>query len=119
LEDDLNLAELYREELEDEGYSVLVANDSQMALDLARCHFPEVIVMDPHLRHDVASGEATLEAIQLDTPRSLVVINTAYFSPEVHPVNCAVRALVRKSSDLSELKARIGECLAAQSLVPA
>jgi DNA-binding response OmpR family regulator len=91
LEDDFNLAELYREELEDEGYSVLLAHDGEVALDLARCHFPEVIVMDPHLRRGVTDGEASLKAFQLDTPRSLVVINTAYFSADVQHEDYAAR----------------------------
>lgn len=118
LEDDVNLAELYREELEDEGYSVVLAYTGAAALELVNARRPKVIVMDLHFRNATQDAESTLDALQSRCPGTPVVINTAYLSPADDLRARAVQALVRKNSDLTELKTRICECLHLHTLVP-
>ena len=46
VDDEANLVELVESYLEQEGFAVLVAADGLRALDLARTHHPDVVVLD-------------------------------------------------------------------------
>ena len=46
VDDEANLVELVESHLEQEGFAVLVAADGLRALDLARTHHPDVVVLD-------------------------------------------------------------------------
>jgi DNA-binding response OmpR family regulator len=92
-EDDADLARMYRIRLEREGYEVLQASDGATALELARRHRPDLILLDIGLPHK--DGIAVLEE-RLDSPelrRIPVVLLTAYSESDYKEVGIDLDAL--------------------------
>jgi two-component system response regulator (stage 0 sporulation protein F) len=82
VDDDEAIRTLLQEELTDEGYHVLTASDARQALKM-------------------------VEKETLD----LVILNTAYTQYQESFMSWAADAYIVKSSDLSELKAKVKELL--------
>jgi DNA-binding response OmpR family regulator len=82
VEDDPEVAEMYRFRLEVDGYRVVVAPDGETALRLASEDPPDLVYLD--LRLPTIDGFAVLEALRAD-PRTgtvPVVILTNFSDPE-------------------------------------
>jgi DNA-binding response OmpR family regulator len=109
VEDEPHLLDLYKLELEDEGYNVQTASDGHSALDMVRVFKPDLIVLDIKLG-DIEGLEVLqeLKSLHKDKP---VVINSAYSHYKNEFTTWLADAYVTKSSDLSELKTRIGELI--------
>ena len=109
VEDDPNQWLLYEEELSYEGYRVLHAECGREALQMVReAHF-HCVVLDLNLP-DMEGTEVLGKMVEwnVDLP---VVINTAYAAYEDKAITRVANAYVVKSSDLTELKARVKEAL--------
>jgi DNA-binding response OmpR family regulator len=102
VENQLNLALLYKQELEDDGYSVDIAHNGQKAIKLISEKKYNLVILEILLPD--MSGLETLGkiiAINKDLP---VIINTGFSYYKDNFMSWAADAHVLKSSDLSELK---------------
>jgi CheY-like chemotaxis protein len=107
VDDDEAIRTLLTEELEDEGYKVLIATNARDALKMVASEALDLVVLDVRM-----PGMDGLEAL----PRILgikeglpVIMNTAYSQYQDSFMSWAADAYVVKSSDLTELKDKIKE----------
>ncbi len=102
VDDEESIRLLYKEELEDEGYSVEIARDGKECLDRFDTFAPDLITLD--LKMPGIDGIEVLSRIRekdMDVP---IVLLTAYSEFKQDLSTWASNAYVVKSSDLKELK---------------
>lgn len=111
VDDDPHICELYKEELEDEGYDVTVSTDPAEAIRDLPLEHPDVVVMDIwNPKMDGIDAMGRMLAMQNDLP---VILNTAYTCYKDDFRTWPAVAYVVKSADLGELKTAIKDALAA------
>ena len=109
VEDDVHQAELCRQELEEEGYEVVVAHDVHEALKKLQENEVDLVVLDISM-----PGMDGIEALGKILGRDNtmpVIIHTAYAHYKDNFMTWTAEHYVIKSSDLSELKTKIREVL--------
>lgn len=109
VEDERRLRQLYRTELETEGYEVITAADGRDALKRLREKPVHVVVFDLAFPDEVG-----LECLQdlVDANREVkVMIHTAYPTHKMDFRTWAADAFVTKSSDTGKLKNAVGRLL--------
>lgn len=109
VEDDTNQRLLYEEELSDEGYHVITAQDGRQALQRLQERAPDIIVLDINM--PVMDGLDTLSRMMEINSSVPIIINTAYVSYKESFTSWSADAYIVKSSDLSELKKTIRDLL--------
>lgn len=110
VDDEKHIRELYRSELEDEGYSVTLAGSGNEALSEVESNPPDLIVLD--IQMPGMDGIETLEKI-LGQDRGIpIILNTAYSHYKEDFTTWGADAYVVKSSDTSGLKDEIKRLLA-------
>ena len=109
VDDDLILLHLYRDELSEEGYSVILAKDGKEAMRKFGKESPDVVVMD--ICMPMMEGIQTMAAMQGNDRQVPVILNTA--SPQYKDdfMTWGAEAYVVKSSDLTELTHKMRELL--------
>jgi DNA-binding response OmpR family regulator len=109
VEDEKNLLLLYREELQEAGYSVTAVVDAESALDRINKQKFDLIITDIRMPGKNGIDLITqIMAMRKDIP---IIINTAYQSYKHDFMTWAADAYVVKSSSLAELKAKIKELI--------
>ncbi|MEW6136972.1 MAG: response regulator [Thermodesulfobacteriota bacterium] len=109
VDDEKHIRELYRSELEDEGYGVVLAESGKEALEVVDQHPPDLIVLD--IQMPGMDGIETLEKL-LGQDRGIpIILNTAYSHYKDDFTTWGADAYVVKSSDMSKLKAEIKRLL--------
>ncbi len=115
VDDDPNLLFLYQEELSEEGYGVLLARNGTEALKIYDRESPRVVVLELGLK--IMGALETLKGL-LERNRGLpVILNTASPLDGDCYKRWGAEAYVIKSSNLTELKAKIREALAKRTKV--
>jgi DNA-binding response OmpR family regulator len=109
VDDEKNICELYRRELEDEGYAVTVAHSGMEALSAIDRDAPDLVVLD--IQMPGMDGIETLERIIGRDKGVPVILNTAYSHYRDDYTTWGADAYVVKSSDTTELKAEIQRIL--------
>ena len=110
VDDDEHQRLLYQEELEFEGYEVILAASGQEAIDTIANQSVDCVVLD--IAMPGMDGVETLGKI-LDINRQLpIILHTAYSSYKDDFMTWAAEAYVIKSSDLSSLKQHVKEAVA-------
>jgi DNA-binding response OmpR family regulator len=112
VDDDPAIRLLYKEELEDEGYEVIVASSGEEALKLFDEENPDLVTLDI-LMPDM-DGIQVLRKMKEKKPRVPIIMSTAYDYRDDFAV-WASEAYVVKSSDTTELKNTIKKLLSKQS----
>ncbi len=109
VDDDEHQRLLYREELELEGYEVILTSTGQEAVAAVADSEIDCAVLD--IAMPGMNGVETM-AKMLDMDRQLpIILHTAYPSYKDDFMTWAAEAYVIKSSDLSELKEQIAKAL--------
>ncbi len=111
VEDEESIRLLYQQELEQQGHQVQCAADGKTAVEMAREHAPDLVIMDINLpeRMDGIESMAKILSDNKDIP---VIINTGYSEYQDNFMSWAADAYVLKSADLGPLKEAVQEALA-------
>jgi DNA-binding response OmpR family regulator len=104
VDDDTNIQRLYKEELEEEGYSVFIASTGIEALEMFVREEPDIVTLDI-LMPDI-DGISLLRKMKELNPKIPIIMSTAYDYRDDFAV-WASEAYIVKSSDLNELKKTI------------
>ena len=105
VDDEKSLRALYQQELEREGYQVLLASTAREGLDLIESQRPDVLVLD--IRMPGMDGLEALARTLDQHPQLPVILNTAYSGYKDDFLSWGADAYLVKSSDLTELLATI------------
>jgi DNA-binding response OmpR family regulator len=108
VDDDANIQRLYKEELEEEGYEVVIASTGKDALDMFKEENPDVVTLDI-LMPDI-DGISLLRKMKEQRPDIPIIMSTAYDYRDDFAV-WASEAYIVKSSDLAELKKTIKQLI--------
>jgi CheY-like chemotaxis protein len=109
VDDETHICELYRMELEEEGYSVTLAHSGAEALQQVDRNPPDLIVLD--IQMPGMDGIETLEKLLGKDKGIPIILNTAYSHYKDDFTTWGADAYVVKSSDTSKLKAEIKRLL--------
>ena len=105
VDDEEAIQSLYANELAEEGYQVVTSGDGSRLMDLIGQESPDLIVLDIKLgEYDGLDLLQDIRNTYYDLP---VILCTAYPTFRYDLKSIAAEHYVTKSSDLSELKARI------------
>jgi DNA-binding response OmpR family regulator len=104
VDDDQNILRLYKEELEEDGYTIVTASNGQEAMEQFEKENPDLVTLDI-LLPDV-DGIKLLRQMKEKRPRMPVIMSTAYDYRDDFAV-WASEAYIVKSADLTELKTTI------------
>lgn len=109
IDDDQGVRMLYEDELTDEGYDVVTCGDDPCLMEIIKEERPDLVVMDVKLgKYD---GVDLLQDIRKSFDQLPVIMCTAYPSVRENFNSIAPDDYVLKSSDLNELKLKIGKVL--------
>ncbi len=109
VDDEIHIGELYKIELEDEGYAVNVVHSGADALKFVDSDPPDLIVLD--IQMPGMDGIETLEKLLGKDKGVPIILNTAYSHYKDDFTTWGADAYVVKSSDTSKLKAEIKRLL--------
>ena len=104
VDDDQNILRLYKEELEEEGYTIVTASNGHEAIERFDQEDPDLVTLDI-LLPDI-DGIKLLRQMKEKKPRLPIIMSTAYDYRDDFAV-WASEAYIVKSSDMTELKATI------------
>ena len=110
VEEEKNLRLLYDLEFARDGYEVILVESGEEAVERVDAVRPDLMVID--IKLPGMDGLQTMQRILQKHPGLPVVINSAYSSFMDDFQSWLAHAYVIKSSDLSELKTRVRQCLA-------
>ncbi len=113
-EDERNLRRLYEQELQEEGYAVVVACDGREAIELFRRERPDLVVLDilmPGMDGLELMGHMLSEHNEVP-----VILNTAYPVYQDNFLSWSADAYVIKSADMTELKNEIQRLLGERTM---
>ncbi len=108
VDDDIHIQRLYKEELIEEGYDVVVAANGTEAMEMFEKENPDLVTLD--IRLPDIDGIYLLRQMKEKRPKLPIIMSTAYDYRDDFSV-WASEAYIVKSSDLDELKSMIRKLL--------
>lgn len=114
IDDEKHVRMLYQEELQHEGYEVIISDGREPITDLVKRENPAIIILDIKLGPDL-SGLDLLQVLRGAYPDLPVILCTAYNSFQHDIKSIAADFYVVKSVEFGELKAKIKEAIATKS----
>jgi DNA-binding response OmpR family regulator len=108
VDDDLHIQRLYKEELIEEGYEVVVATNGAEAMEMFEKENPDLVTLD--IRLPDVDGIQVLRQMKEKRPKLPIIMSTAYDYRDDFAV-WASEAYIVKSADLDELKSMIKKLL--------
>lgn len=111
VDDDEHILRLYKEELEEEGYEVVLAKTGVQGLELFEKENPDLVTLDI-LIPDM-DGITLLRRMKELRPRVPIIMSTAYDYRDDFAVWVS-EAYIVKSADLTEMKSMIRKLLSKQ-----
>ena len=109
VDDEENIRFLYKEELTDEGYEVILAGNAEEALEKIVQQRPDLITVD--IKMPGMDGLEFLQKLKEEEKEIPVILCSAYGSYKQDFRVWASDAYVVKSADMSELKGAIKDIL--------
>jgi DNA-binding response OmpR family regulator len=109
VDDDEGLRDLYKEELEEEGYEVLTAKNGKEGLENLEKEKPDLVVLD--IVMPKMDGMEALGRIIGQDRRIPIILHTSHPGYQEDFMSWAADAYILKSTNLRELKAKIRELL--------
>jgi len=104
----------YKEELEEEGYQILSAENEKEALEMMRGEIPDLIITDYHLLQTKSFMSLVDTAHKVkDIP---IIIHTDYSGQPMDFIISKNTAYLIKSSNLDNLKSKMRKMLGYKSL---
>jgi DNA-binding response OmpR family regulator len=113
VDDEVNQGLLYQQELEEDGYEVVVAHSGKEAIAKVQENGYDLVVLDIGMP-DMDGLETLGRLLGIDN-KLPVILCTAYPSYKDNFMSWAADAYVVKSMDMTELKEKIKESLAKKS----
>ena len=113
IEDEKNLRLLYRRTLEQDGHTVVTVADAIEGIRIVETEAPDLVVLD--IRMPGVDGLDAMGRILDRCPRMPVILNSAYSSYQDNFLSWAADAYLIKSTDTSELRAKVRELLRSRS----
>ncbi len=98
---------LYQEEFEDEGYEVIPCANGEEALEKFDKEKPDIVILD--IAMPGMSGLDVLSKIKEKSPKTPVIMSTAYSHYKDDFYTYVADAYIVKSPDLTELKEKVKE----------
>ncbi len=111
VEDDASLCLLYASEFADAGYEVMTVQSGEDALAAIERGCPDLVVLD--IRMEPMDGLELLDHLRTHSRSVPIVINSAYPAFKSDFSTWGADAYLVKSSDLTELKDKVRDLLAA------
>ena len=108
VDDEKNILKLYKAELEDEGYEIVIANSGKEAIELFKTDRPDLVTLD--IMMPDMDGIQVLRQLKQEDPQVPVIMLTAYDYRDDFSVWVS-DAYVVKSSDLTTLKTTIKQII--------
>ncbi len=108
VDDEKNILKLYKAELEDEGYEIVIANSGKEAIELFKTDKPDLVTLD--IMMPDMDGIQVLRQLKQEDPQVPVIMLTAYDYRDDFSVWVS-DAYVVKSSDLTTLKTTIKQII--------
>ena len=112
VDDEKNILKLYKAELEDEGYDVVIANSGKEAIELFRDQTPDLVTLD--IMMPDMDGIQVLRQLKQENSQVPVIMLTAYDYRDDFSIWVS-DAYVVKSSDLATLKSTIKQIIEKKS----
>jgi len=109
VDDEPNLRLLYEAEFKALGYKVVLAADGPEAIKLVESEKPDLVILD--LRMPGMDGIETMSQILSHNNQLPIIINSAYSHYKENFMSWSADAYVVKSSNTTELKAKVAELL--------
>jgi DNA-binding response OmpR family regulator len=109
VEDEPNLLELYKKEMQDEGYEVLATEDGEQALDLVKKQLPDLVILDIKIKK--VDGLKVLQEIKRFNKDIPVILNSAYETFKSDFSSWVADAYLIKTSNLDQLKIHVKKLL--------
>ena len=112
-DDNRNIREYCKRELEDDGYRVVVASDGSEALRLTNCHRPDLVILDIFMPG--IDGLEAITRIRITQPDLPVILFTSFADVCTQDERAwSATACVEKCEDLRELKNVVAAALRAR-----
>ena len=109
VDDEENIRLLYKEELTEEGYDVILAENGYEAIDLVKENDVDLVVLD--IKMPKIDGIETLRLLKEEKRDMPVVLCSAYGEYKQDFSTWASDAYIVKTADLSELKSIINNIM--------
>jgi CheY-like chemotaxis protein len=109
IEDEKNLRQLYKQDLELDGHTVVTAKSAEEGLKKVETEAPDLVVLD--IRMPGMDGLEAMGRILDQHPSIPVLLNSAYSSYQDSFLSWGADAYVIKSSDTGQLRREVEQLL--------